>query len=157
MYPTSTIRMRIHATRCSRFMACSLRGQSAGKFEEPPHARVPEVGAGSEHHRAGTSDHADVMLTAVVDGAWRDTRRLLPHGLMHPYTANAGIAAVVHDLLRDLRSRDNHHAINAARDGFEVGIAAIAFEGLHVRVHREDVVPGRLQPLVDQIADRVVA
>src|SRR5204862_3424932 len=109
MYPTSTMRMRIHATRCTRFMAFSLRGQSAGELEEPPHARVSQVGAGAEHHRAGTGDHADIMLTAVLDGFWRDARRLLSHRLMHPYAANAGIAAVVDDLLRDLGSRDDHH------------------------------------------------
>jgi hypothetical protein len=28
---------------------------------------------------------------------------------------------------------------------------------LHVRIHREDIVPALLQPAVDQIADRVVA
>src|SRR3954463_1809920 len=106
MYPTSTMRMRIHATCCSRFMAFSLRGQSAGELEEPPHARVSEVGAGAEHHRAGAGDHADVMLPAVLDGIRRDTRRLLPHGLMHPYAVNAGIAAAAYDLLRNFRSRD---------------------------------------------------
>src|SRR6266487_6601628 len=125
MYPTSTMRMRIHATRCSRFMAFSLRGQSAGQLEEPPHARVSDVGAGAEHHRAGTSDHADVVLLAILDGLWRHARALSQR-LMHPDAADLGLGAVLHDPLGDLRSRDDHHAINPARDGLEVGITALA-------------------------------
>src|SRR5262249_55855805 len=61
------------------------------------------------------------------------------------------------DPLCDLGSRDDHHAADAAGDGVHVGIAAIALEGLHVRVHREYVVPRLLQPAIDQIAGGVVA
>ena len=76
---------------------------------------------------------------------------------MHPDAADLGVGAVVHDLLCDFRSRDDHHAIDPARDRFEVGITALAFERLHVRIHGEDVVPGCLQPLINQVGDRVVA
>src|SRR4030095_11768393 len=104
MYPTSTMRMRIHATRCSRFMPFSLRGQSAGELEEPSHAHVSEVGAGAEHHRAGASDHADVVLPAILDGFRRHARALSAR-LMHPDATNLGLGAVVHDPLRDFRPR----------------------------------------------------
>jgi hypothetical protein len=33
----------------------------------------------------------------------------------------------------------------------------IAFEVLHVRIHREDIVPGLLQAVINQIPDRVAA
>ena len=33
-----------------------------------------EVGAVAVHHRAGTTNHVDVVLTAVLDGCWRDAR-----------------------------------------------------------------------------------
>ena len=35
-------------------------------------------------------------------------------------------------------------------------MAAIAFKSLHVRIHREYIVPALLQPVIDQIASRVV-
>ena len=50
------------------------RRQSAGQFEHPSHARVAEVDAFAVHHRAAAGDHADVVLTAVLDGVGRNTR-----------------------------------------------------------------------------------
>ena len=110
--------MRIQATRRSRFIGTlpdGLRRESAGESEDPAHARVSEVDAVAEHHRAGACDHADIVLTAVLNSRRRDTRSF-PYGLMHPNAADPGIAAVVHDPLRDLRSRYDHHAIDAPRD-----------------------------------------
>ena len=52
------------------------RGQSACELEEPPHARVSEVGAGAEHHRAGAGDHVDVVLPAILCGFRRHARAL---------------------------------------------------------------------------------
>jgi hypothetical protein len=75
VYPTSTMRMRIHATRCSRFVPFCLRGQSASELEEPPHARVSERGAGAEHRRAGTGDHADVVLPTIGLGLERESTK----------------------------------------------------------------------------------
>src|SRR5688572_27896790 len=97
------------------------------------------------------------MLPAVLDGFRRDTRCSLGHGLVHPHPANPGGIALVHDPLGSRGPRDDDHAIDPAGDGFEVGVAALAFKRLHVRIHRENLVPGLLQPLIDQIADRVVA
>src|SRR4051812_48750226 len=156
MYPTSTTRMRSQATCCSRFMPFSLRGQSAGELEQPPHARMAKVRAGAEHHWAAAGDHADVVPPAILDGLRRHARALSQR-LMHPDTTDLRLRAVLHDPIGDLRSRDDHDAIHPAGDGFEVGITAIALEGPHVRIHCEDVVPGLLQPLIDQIADRVMA
>jgi hypothetical protein len=76
---------------------------------------------------------------------------------MHPYAADPGIVAVAHDSRRGLRSGDDHHAVDSAGDRLHVGITTIAVEALHVRVHREDVVPGALQPAIDQIAGGVLA
>src|SRR4051812_5104799 len=138
MYPTSTTRMRIHPTCCSRLIAFSSRGQSAGELEQPPHARVAKVGAGAEHHRAGAGDHADVVLPAILDGLRRHARALSQR-LMHPDTTDLGLGAVRHDAIGDLGPCDDHDAIHPARDGLEVGITAIAREGLHVRIDWEDV------------------
>jgi hypothetical protein len=63
----------------------------------------------------------------------------------------------VHDLLGSLSARDDHNAVDAAGDRSQVGKTANAVEGLHVRIHREDVVSGRLQAVVDQVANRVMA
>src|SRR5436190_21300308 len=117
---------------------------------------MSEVDAIAVHHRAGTGDDADVVLTAILDGRRRDTRAL-PDGLMHPDAADSGIAAVPHDPLGGLRSRDDHHAVDSTRDRLQVGITAVALERLHVWVHRKDIVPTVLQAVIDQIADRVVA
>ena len=68
VFPTSSTH---HAQRSPR--------QSSGDLEKPPHAGVSEVGPGAVHHRAGTGDHADVVLMAVLDGLWRDARRSLPN------------------------------------------------------------------------------
>src|SRR5262245_11365736 len=67
------------------------------------------------------------------------------------------IAAVAHDPFGGLRSRDDHHAVDAARDGLQVWITAIAIEGLQVWIDREDIVARLLQPVIDQIARRMVA
>src|SRR5262245_9522353 len=90
-------------------------GQPSSEFEDPAHARVSKVDILAVHHRAGTSDHADFVLTAILDGLRRDTRSL-PYRLVHPHAANAGIVTVVDDPLRDVRSGDDHHAIDGARD-----------------------------------------
>src|SRR4051812_15363522 len=125
MYPTSTTRMRIQATCCSRFMPFSLRGQSAGELEQPPHARMAKVRAGAEHHRACAGDHADVVLPAILDGLRRHAGSLSQR-LMHPDTTDLGVGAVLHDSIGDLRACDDHDPIPPAGNGFEVGITAIA-------------------------------
>src|SRR5215831_12401300 len=112
------MRMRIQATRRSWFIGTlpdGLRRKSAGESEDPAHAGVSEVDAVAVHHRAGARDHTDIVSTAVLNSLRRDTRSL-PYGLVHPDATLPGIAAVVHDPLRDLRSRDDHHAIDAPRD-----------------------------------------
>jgi hypothetical protein len=76
---------------------------------------------------------------------------------MHPHPSHTGLVALMHDLLGDFRSRSDHHAIDAARDRLQVGVAGTAVERLHVRIYRENIVPGLLQSSTDQIADRVVA
>src|SRR5215831_8870142 len=156
MYPTSTMRMRIQANRCSCFIVSSRcrnasatsGGQSPRESEEQAHAFMPEVDALAVHHRAGTSDDADIVLAAVLH-RFRRHARSLRGGLMHPNAANTGIAALAHDLLGRLRARDDHHRVNAARDRSQVRIAAITLEPLHVRVHREYIVSARLQPPID--------
>src|SRR5438874_9832293 len=90
-------------------------GQSSSESENPPHASVSEIDAFAVHHRAGAADHADIVLPAVLDGILRDTRSL-PQGLVHPNAADPGIATVTNDLLRGLRSRDDHHSVDPARD-----------------------------------------
>ena len=47
------------------------------------YARVPEVDAVAEHHRARAADDADAVLTAVIEGVLRDARAL-SKGSMHP-------------------------------------------------------------------------
>src|SRR5262245_39576945 len=165
--------MASQATRRSRFIAIRevpdsfrslmttftappvLRGQPTRKFEEPSHARVSDVRAGV-HHRAGAGDDADIVLAAVLDRFRRDARTL-PYRLMHPDAANAGRMAVADDPLGGFRPRDDHHAVDAARNRLQVRIAALAIEGRQVRVDGDDVVAGLLEALVDQIADRVAA
>jgi hypothetical protein len=117
---------------------------------------VSEIGAGAEHHRARAGDHLDVVLTAVVDRLGRHARCLRGE-LMHPDAAHARGAAVAHDPLRDLGSRDDHGAIDAARDRLHVRITGRPLEALHVRIHREDIVTGLRQPVKDKVPDRVVA
>jgi hypothetical protein len=90
-------------------------GQSASESEDPPHAHVSEVDVVAVHHRARTSDHADIVLTAILDCLRRDARSL-PQGLMHPDAADPCIAAVVHDTLRGFRSSDDHDPVDATRD-----------------------------------------
>src|SRR5262245_9859864 len=58
-------------------------GQPSGEFHKQPHARMPKIDPVTVHHRAGTGDHTDVVLTAVLDCVRGDTRSL-PHGLVHP-------------------------------------------------------------------------
>jgi hypothetical protein len=110
----------------------------------------------AEHHRARAGYHADLMVSAVLDGVRRDARAFA-HGLMHPHPADAGFAAVVHDALGDFGPRDDDDPVHAARNRLQVGITPIAFEGLHVWVHREHVVSRVLQPVVDQVSDWVIA
>src|SRR5688500_14239845 len=86
---------------------------------------MSEVGRGAEHHRAGTGDHADLVLAAVLDGGWRNTRTLLSDGLMHPHTADAGVAAVLYDPLGDLRPRDDHDAVDPTRDRSQIRVTPI--------------------------------
>ena len=93
----------------------SLSWEAAGEFEDPSNARMSEVNVGAVHHRAGTRDHTDVVLTTVVDGLRRDTRSL-PYGLVHPDAADPGVAAVAHDPLCDFRSCDDHDTIDSAGD-----------------------------------------
>src|SRR5690242_748600 len=75
---------------------------------------------------------------------------------MYPNAADPRVAAVSHDALRRLGSRDYHHAVYPARDRLQVGVTRIALECVHVRIHREYIMPRCLQPLVNQIADRMV-
>src|SRR5678816_1983512 len=112
-------------------------GHSSSEFKEPTHAGMPEINVVAEHHRTGAGDDTDLVLTAILDGIRRNTRSL-PYGLVHPDAADAGIIAVVHNVRGDFRPRDDHHAIDTAGDGLQVGIAVIAIEGLHVRIHWED-------------------
>src|SRR5215471_2244596 len=84
------MRMRIQATRRSRFIGTlpdGLRRESASESEDPAHARVSEVDAVAVHHRAGARDHADIVLTAILDSPRRDTRSLT-YGLVHPRQKN---------------------------------------------------------------------
>src|SRR6185436_14698240 len=80
----------------------------------------------------------------------------LPYRSVHPNAADPGFVAIAHDPLRGLRSRDNHHSVDPARDGFQIRITAVALEGLHARIHGEYIVPALFQPTIDQIADRVL-
>jgi hypothetical protein len=105
----------LSASRPGMASLSSLCGQSASDSEDPPHARVSEVDTGAVHHRAGTSDHADIVLAAVLDCVRRDTRSL-PYGLVHPDAVDSGIAAVAHDPLGGLRSRDDHDCVDSTRD-----------------------------------------
>jgi hypothetical protein len=63
---------------------------------------------------------------------------------MHPYATDSDIGALAYDALRGLGFRDDDHTVDAARDRSQVGITAMAFEARHVRIDREDVVPGLL-------------
>ena len=76
---------------------------------------MPDVDAVAVHHRARASDHADIVLTAVLDSLRRDTRSL-PDGLVHPDAMDPSIAAVVHDPLSDFGSRDDHYAVYSTRN-----------------------------------------
>src|SRR5215472_10623684 len=117
---------------------------------------MTEVDAGTEHHGAASLDHADIVLAAVLDCLRRDTRTLR-HGAVHPDAVDPGVSAFVHDLLRGLRTCDDHYAVDATGDRSQVGITAIALEGLHVRIDRKYLMPHRLQPAIDQIAGRMMA
>ena len=132
------------------------RGKTSSQTQHPAHASMTEVDARAEHHWARTSDDADSVLTAVLDGRGRDAGSF-PHRLVHPHSSHSGVCAIVHDLLGSLSARDDHNAVDAAGDRSQVGKTANAVEGLHVRIQREDLVPGLLQPAIDEITGRVVA
>jgi hypothetical protein len=109
---------------------------------------VSKVDAVTVHHRAPTSDHADIVLTAVLDCPRGDTRSF-SYGFVHPNATDPGIAAVAHDPVRDLRTRDDHHSVDPIGDSLQVRITAIALEGLHVRINWEYIVSGSLEPVID--------
>src|ERR1044071_2869196 len=76
---------------------------------------------------------------------------------MHPYARHMRLHAVADDLLGRLRPRNHHDAVNAAGYRLQVRVASVALERFHVRVDGEHVVARRLQPVVNQVADWMVA
>src|SRR6185436_34400 len=77
--------------------------------------------------------------------------------MVHPHPAYPRRGAIAHDVLRDRRTGHDDDAVHTARNGLQVGVAGIAFEAFHVRIHREHVVPGLLQTSIDEIARRMFA
>ena len=53
---------------------------------------MAEIDAGTEHHRTGAGDYADIVLTAVLDRFGRNTRTFC-QGLMHPDAAHASVCS----------------------------------------------------------------
>src|SRR5262245_44877661 len=102
---------------------------------------MSEIDVVAVHHRAGARDDGDVVITTVVDRLRRDTRPF-PKGLVHPDATNAGIIAVVHDALRRFWPCNDHHAVDSARYRLQVGVATIAAEVFHIRIHSEYLMPG---------------
>ena len=114
--PASATRMRIHA-----------RG-AVGPWRSP-HAGSPPVSLRNQrmHVCPKSAPWPNIIGQAPAitlisccrqySTASGETLEPFPMRLMHPDAADLGIAAVVHDPLRDLRSRDDHHAIDPARDG----------------------------------------
>src|SRR4029079_12874483 len=90
-----------------------LPGQPASELEDRPHTSMSQVGPFAVHHRTGTCDHADLVLTTARDRVRGDTRSL-SQGLVDPHPVDASVMAVAHDPLGDVRSRDNDDPVDAA-------------------------------------------
>src|SRR4051794_29984605 len=74
---------------------------------------------------------------------------------MHPDPRHAHLTALPHNLLGRIRSGDHHYTVDATRNRLQVRIARLALECVHVRIDGEHFVARALQPLEDEIADRM--
>jgi len=61
------------------------------------------------------------------------------------------LAALPHDIERDVGMRGNHHAIDGHRDGGQVWIGRSAFNFGRVWVDGEDFIPAVFQPVINSV------
>src|SRR5664279_4483429 len=112
----------------ARFISRSLRIAAGHLLHEPVEA-VEERGPGQEHVGAEPGHDVHAVGVAVGDRRRADRAGSAARAAMHPHVRDAGVDAVVDDLLRRLRRGHDHDALDRRLD-------AVSYT--HLRAHETD-------------------